>query len=316
MSSNKVIVFGPTGGVGSFTALAAQERGAKVYLGMRDTQKAIPGLDPAREQQGGFERVQADLTKPDTVKAAVAQTGAKRAFVYLAFGTPDHMRATLEALKSAGVEFVVFLSSFSVEGDRRAVPPGEFVAWEHAQVEIALEEVFGAGGFGFAAVRPAFFATNVVRWFGGLFAAGEGKLLYPEARFDYITPEDIGRVCGSLLTNGPRALDDDGEAIDLCGPQLLSLEEAVGIIGKAIGKDLRFEAVTEDEEALKFFVDNGLPEPVAKNLVKSFGEVADGRGAVEKTRYEKAVANIQKYGGEAPTKFQDWVEANKARFTA
>ena len=38
----KVIVFGPTGNIGSVAAVTAQEKGAKVYLAMRDPKKTIP----------------------------------------------------------------------------------------------------------------------------------------------------------------------------------------------------------------------------------------------------------------------------------
>ena len=102
---------------------------------MRDTSKSIRGLD---ESKGGFERVQADLNKPDSVSAAVKQTGAKRAFIYAAHGSPDHMKGSLEAMKSAGVDFVVFLSSFTVTGKLEDIPPNEFISYLHARIEISL----------------------------------------------------------------------------------------------------------------------------------------------------------------------------------
>jgi hypothetical protein len=89
-----------------------------VTLAVRDTKKPIPGLSLEQEKAGGYKRVQADLTQPGTITEAVAQSDAKHAFIYLIFsppGAPDPNRPALEALKAAGVEFVVFLSSFSVE---------------------------------------------------------------------------------------------------------------------------------------------------------------------------------------------------------
>ena len=113
--SRKVIVFGPTGAVGSATARTAAELGSHVVLAMRNIEKSIPGLDAAAEKQGSFERVQADLTQPDTVRDAVTKTGAKYAFIYLAHGSPDHMKSTIVALKDAGVVEVMFLSSFTIQ---------------------------------------------------------------------------------------------------------------------------------------------------------------------------------------------------------
>ena len=114
MASRKSNRFlGPRGAVGSAAARTAEELGAKVVLAMRDPEKSIPGIDSEKEKQGSFERVQADLTKPDTVRDAVNTTGAKYAFIYLAHGAPNGMKSTIEALKSAGIHLVVFLEQFS-----------------------------------------------------------------------------------------------------------------------------------------------------------------------------------------------------------
>jgi uncharacterized protein YbjT (DUF2867 family) len=44
MAFEKVIVFGPTGNIGSITSQTAGKKGAKVYLAMRDPKKTSPGL--------------------------------------------------------------------------------------------------------------------------------------------------------------------------------------------------------------------------------------------------------------------------------
>jgi NAD(P)-dependent dehydrogenase (short-subunit alcohol dehydrogenase family) len=119
MTTIKTIVFGPTGNVGFAAARGAQQHGAKVFLAMRDPRKPIPSLSAEQEAQGGFERVQADLTKPETIAMAVNQTGAKHAFIYVTFGTSDNMRSSIMALKSAGIKFVVFLSSDGIQSDIR-----------------------------------------------------------------------------------------------------------------------------------------------------------------------------------------------------
>ncbi|KAK4234423.1 NAD(P)H azoreductase [Achaetomium macrosporum] len=318
MAPPKVIVFGPTGGVGSVTALTAQQRGAKVVLAMRDTQKPIPGLSPAQEQDGGFERVQADLTKPETIEAAVTQTGAKRAFVYLAFGAPDHMRAAITALKTAGIEFVVFLSSTSVQGrgdDLRRYTPADFIPWQHAQVELVLEELFGPDGF--AAVRPAYFASNLFTYKKAIAAGGPVKMPYPEAKFDYIAPEDIGRVSGTVLVDGPQAVAGGKNVIHLTGPQLLPQGDVIVMIGKALGKDLKVEKISDDEEAVKFLTEaQHVPEIIAKQLVQGFKAVAGGQEVLPAGFMEEAVANAEKYGRRPATKVQEWVEANKDKFAA
>lgn len=70
----------------------------KVALAMRGPKKLLPYLSSEQEREGGCGRIEADLTKPDIVHTAVTRTGVKCAFINVAFGTPDHMNATIMAL--------------------------------------------------------------------------------------------------------------------------------------------------------------------------------------------------------------------------
>lgn len=314
MAYPKVIVFGPTGHVGSAAACHAQQLGAKVVLALRDPHKPIPGLNPDQEKAGGFERVQADLTKPETVKAAVRTTGAKHAFIYLVFGTTDHMRSTIEALKEGGIEFVVFLSSFTVQGDIREINPASFIAYTHAQVEIGLDEVFGSTGY--VAIRPAYFNTNA-GWWASMIREGEVKIAYPDAKLDWISPKDIGRVVGTVVVQGIQATEgaEPRNSIPLCGPKVLTQRDAVGIFGRAVGKDVKVTELDE-QEGVNCMLKYGVPEFVARPLVRALGAAFQGEGdpsPFEGEIYEKSAANVPKYAGRA-TGLEEWAEANKGLF--
>ncbi|KAJ7131353.1 hypothetical protein C8R44DRAFT_699158 [Mycena epipterygia] len=308
-----VLVFGATGGVGSACARHAQSLGASVTLAVRDTEKPIPGLSPEQEKAGGYKRVQADLTQPGTVSEAVKQSGAKHAFVYLVRpvpGRPDPNRAAFEALRAAGVEFVVLLSSFSVEMYEPAidsVPVQEIIPYAHAQVEVALEEIFGKSGY--VALRPGGFASNLFRE-AGMVKAGSVKMPSPEVKFDWIVPEDIGRAGGTILVGGPSSTGGE-KSILLCGPELISRGDAVKTIGRVLGKEVAVEAVS-DEEAVKGMVAGGIPEPLAKYLVKILSD-----GAMEtffaSNKYNVAVGNVRKYAGKVTT-LVEWATENKVAF--
>ncbi|KIY03455.1 uncharacterized protein Z520_00146 [Fonsecaea multimorphosa CBS 102226] len=317
-STTSVIIFGPTGNVGSATTLAAHGQGARVFLAMRNPEKAIPGFTPEQERDAGFERVYADLTKPETVQDAVAKTGAKYAFIYVV-RSPDHMKASIVALKSAGVEFVVFLSSYTVPDNLsvETISPSNFIAWGHGQVELNLDQVFGSDGY--VAVRPGSFATNSLRW-RKMVEDGEVKIAYPEAPFDWISPGDIGRVCGAVIAKGPQAVDGTAgrKVIRLCGPEIMSQAAAADTIGRVLGKDLKVTRLNE-QEGVDFFVQTAnVPEPAARQLISMLKERAEeGKSGAELYEsYEEAVANILKYGGRPPTRFHEWVEENKSRFGA
>jgi len=306
-----VLVFGATGAVGSACARHAQSLGASVTLAVRDTKKPIPGLSLEQETADGYKRVQADLTQPETVTEAAKQSGAKHAFVYVVRSPPgalDPNRAALEALKAAGVDFVVFLSSFSVEEYEPAidsVPAHEIIPYSHAQVEVALQEVFGERGY--VALRPGGFASNSLRW-AGMVKAGSVKMPHPEIKLDWIVPEDIGRAGGTILVGGPSSTGGE-KSVLLCGPEIISQGDAAKIIGGVVGKEVAVEAIG-DEEAVKRMVAGGTPEPMAKYLVK---RQAEGRGREADDKYKAAVENVRKYAGKATT-LVEWATENKVAF--
>ena len=311
MTSRKVIVFGPTGAVGSATARTAAELGAKVFLAMRDTGKSIPGLDAETEKNGNFERVQADLTKPDTVRDAVTKTGAKYAFVYLVHGSADNMKSTIAALKSAGIELVVFLSSFTVRGDLKAIEPSEAISYIHAQVELSLAEIYGPDGY--IAARPGSFAGNTRQYKEG-FEKGEVKVFGPDARVDCIVQEDIGRVCGTVLAKGPQ---DDQKFLYLYGPRVMTQRESVEVLARVLGKDPKI-VTTSEEEAYKMFVEERkFPAPIAKYMMDRIA--MSGSGDLEVIGYpvsEEELSNVEKYSGKRATTFEEWVEQNKSLFVS
>lgn len=301
-----VIVFGPTGNVGSWAARTAQKQGAKVILAMRDPAKPVPGLDIEQEKTNGFERVQADLTKPDTVAAAVEKTKATRAFIYLSHGSSDHMKSTLQALKSAGITFVVFLSSYTIgERNLHDVPVDELIPYVHAQVEINLDEVFGPDHY--VAVRPGSFATNSFELKAGILA-GEVKNYGTSFQQDLITPVDMGQVSGTILAKGPK---DNQRKVFLYGPQRLTQSDVAAEIGRALGKDIKVSSITK-EELLAQFAATGTPRPIAEYLVR----VRGGDVSLPRVLYEEGVENVQKYTERPATKFQEWLEENLDQFKA
>lgn len=151
-SSDNVLVFGATGAVGSAAAAEAHRRGAKVFLAMRDTSKTIKGLDIEEHT-----RIQADLSDLGTIAKAVEDSKAKIAFVYMIHGSKDNMSSTFRTMKQAGIEHIVLLSSFTIEGaPEDEINQANYIPRIHAQTEIALRD----SGVPYTAVRNLF--TNRV----------------------------------------------------------------------------------------------------------------------------------------------------------
>jgi nucleoside-diphosphate-sugar epimerase len=296
-----VLVFGPTGNVGSIVARIAHGHGAKVILAMRDTQKSIPGLSQQEESSGGFERIQADLEQPETVLAAAKKSGATAAFIYLAHHSDDHMKATITALKEGGVKFLVFLSSFTCGPfpDLSKVTPIDRIPYLHATVEMELEEIYGTENF--VALRAGAFATNTLWWKDGI-DAGEVVLDSPETKMDYITNDDMGIVGGNILVNGPK---DGQHIVYLYGPELVAQKDAVAIVLQGIGKEMVWEEKNGTIEASSGVVrvTVGKPRQLGEWFKKAY------------LNHEEGVGNARKYAGHPSMGLNEWVGKNKGRFS-
>ncbi|KAL4752430.1 hypothetical protein BDW72DRAFT_171258 [Aspergillus terricola var. indicus] len=313
MGPRKVIVFGATGDVGSAAARTAHSHGAKVFLALRDISKPVPGLTATEERNAGYERVQADLTQPETVRTAVSKTGATHAFIYAALGaSSDHLFSTAEALKAGGIKLVVLLSSFSVAGDIRVIPQSDFIGYAHAQVELSLETVFGAQGY--VAVRPAFFASNSLWWQKQIVEDGEVRWASPDLKLDYISPDDIGAVCGTILAGAFKG--EHETSVFLCGPATdLSVAGAIEVIGRVINKPVKLTKVSTDENIQVMVEKSGIPEPLARVLTDGFARENENQEMMH-AQTPEIRANISRYLNRPATRFSEWVERNKDKFGA
>jgi uncharacterized protein YbjT (DUF2867 family) len=308
--SSPILIFGAAGGIGHFAALASAKQGAKVYLAMRDTKKPIPGLTTAEEENLGFTRVQADLLDPSSIKTAVTTSGATTAFVYTLFTAPDHMASTFAALKDAGITTLVLLSSYGVRPSAEAAQHDTFIPAVHAKTELALI----ASRLNYVAVRPAFFNTNLT-WYKAGVQAGEVPLYGTAARFDFIAPEDIGAVIATMLTQPAQreSLNDEegGKSVYLCGPRLMTRVEALGIVGKVLGKDIK---VPETSEEAYWEESKHHPRPVAESVLELMKGNIPPETEYEEGFWKAAVENVRKYAGREPTSFEQWAEAHKGDF--
>ncbi|PVH99829.1 NAD(P)-binding protein [Periconia macrospinosa] len=298
-----VLIFGPTGQVGSVAAATATSLNAKVTLAMRDTSKPIPSLPDS----SNYAKVQADLTDPTSVANAVKASGATRAFVYLAQRDPASMRAVAQALKDAGITFVVFLSSQTIPHDKalKEVEAENFIPYLHAQYEAALDDVFGEENY--VAIRPGAFVSNFRTEIDGV-AAGKVSLVGADFKMDSVIPADIGRVAGSVLVEGPK---NGQKKVYVYGPQILSMEDSLKRIGSVLGREIEVQNVPAES------VDKSKVPPPVKYRLDRLAEEREGKGWKERFwKYEEGVKNVELYTGKPATTLEEWVAENKAIFGA
>ena len=306
---DNVLVFGGAGAVGRNAAISASKHGAKVYLAMRDLQKPIPSLSKADEEKARFERVQADLSNPSSLKAAVATSKATIAFVYAITEAQDAMKSAFEALKEAGITTIILLSSFSVKPSAEEAQHYKYLPAKHAAIELQLIE----SGLSYVTVRPGYFNSNTL-WYKDGIKSGEVKLFGTKACFDFIAPEDIGAAIGKLLTTPSPHLpmnEKNGKSVHICGPRVMSVEESLGIIGSVLGKEVRVVETGEEGFWVAFA---HLPKPIAESILENTKACIPPRADFSGEFWSKAAENLSAYKEGEPMGFKEWVEAHRDEF--
>ena len=240
------LVLGGTGKTGRRVAERLAERGLLVRIGSRSGEPPF------------------DWDKPDTWATALDGVSAAYVSYYpdLAIpGAPEAVRAFAELAARNGVRRLVLLSGRGEE--------------EAQSAEQALREVGDEAGVEWTIVRCAWFMQNFdENYLIEPILAGEVALPSGRVPEPFVDAGDIADVSVAALTEDGHA----GEIYELTGPRLLTMEEAVGEISRATGRQIRFVPVTlEEYEAV--LAEGDVPPEFLSFLTYLFGTVLDGRNA-------------------------------------
>jgi len=275
-----ILVTGASGHVGHAVLEQLLAAGAEVRASSRDPRAAhLPAGVPV---------VAADLTRPETLPTAL--DGVARVFLY---AQPEGIDGFVQAARAAGVEQVVFLSSSSVVEPGAATDP---IAQRHRAVEQALER----SGLAWTFVRPGAFATNALSWARPIRAEGVVRLPHPRAESAPIHEADIAAVAVAALTG--ETLRDAASV--LTGPESLTRERQVTLIGAAIGRDVRCVELTPAQAREGMAA--SMPPPFVDGLLRLWA-ATDGVPAT----ISDAVAQITGHPGRS---FDVWARDHAADF--
>jgi uncharacterized protein YbjT (DUF2867 family) len=285
--AGRVLVSAATGTVGSvLVRLLAKDKVCVRALSRHGAGQAAH-LD-------GVESVSADLR--DAQAVAKALVGIDRLF--LATPLQEDMAAVAarvaEQACRAGVGQVVRLSAYGA-GDGAATRLGSI----HAQTEDHLR------GLPIPAVllRPNAFMQNTLTQF----AAGKGasdELRAPQGagRVSMIDARDIAAVAAHVLTREPPS----SGCYELTGPRALSNYDIAAVLGRALGRDIRY-IDTEPDETRAALRDQGF-SPWLSDIVMELFELS-ARGAAARIS-----ADVERLLGRAPIGFERFVADYAAAF--
>jgi uncharacterized protein YbjT (DUF2867 family) len=204
---------------------------------------------------------------------------------------PDLDDGAAKAAKDAGVRHLVKLSSLDVEQNLA------IGAWHERG-----EEAIRASGVPFTFLRPSGFMSNLLAWATSIKNEGVVRSSTGDGKRGFIHSDDIAAVAAEILRTGAHV----GESLPLTGPEALSFSEVAIKIGAAIGKDLRYQPIS-DEEARRRYAATGAPPEETEAHVCLWRAIREGRLATVTNWVERVL-------GRKPISLDRWAAENADRF--
>jgi uncharacterized protein YbjT (DUF2867 family) len=278
------LITGATGDVGSKVVKHLLQRGYRPRVFVRNAQKA-QALFGHR-----VDIIVGDLGEPASLQSALERVDE----LFLVNSGPqipvlDELAA--KAARAAGVRHLVKLSSMDVQ---HGLAIG---AW-HELGEAAIR----ASGISFTFVQPTGFMSNLLAWARSIKADGIVRASTGEGRRAFIHSEDIAAVATAALTTNKY----DGESLPITGPQALTFAEATEKIASAIGKELTFQPISDQEAGQRYSVVSG-------SAAETEAHVSLWR-AIREGRLATVTDNVERILGRKPIPMDQWAIENAAAF--
>jgi|HubBroStandDraft_1064217.scaffolds.fasta_scaffold32476_2 uncharacterized protein YbjT (DUF2867 family) len=278
------LITGATGDVGSKVVKQLIQRGERPRVFARNAEKAHAQFGDKVDIVSG------DLSDAASLQRALA--GVEKLFlVNSGPQIPVLDGLAVQAAKTAGVRHIVKLSSLDVE-QKLAIG-----AW-HAKGEAAIR----ASGIRFTFVRPTGFMSNLLAWSRSIVAEGIVRSSTGDGKRPFIHSEDIAAVAVRALT----ADDYVGKALPITGPQSLSFAEITEKIGSAIGRQLKYQPVSDEEAGRRFSATGASAEEVAAH-VELWRAIREGRVGATTNEVERIL-------GRKPIALDQWLVENAPAF--
>jgi uncharacterized protein YbjT (DUF2867 family) len=168
----------------------------------------------------------------------------------------------------------------------------------HALGESAIRE----SGITFTFVQPAGFMSNALGWAASIRAEGVVRAPTGHGRIAFIHPDDIAAVAVEALTKQ----EYERESLPITGPEALSYGEMTAKIGAGIGKPLRFQPISEEQECHQMIESGWRPEIVDAH-VSIYRAIRGGR-------LDIVTDNVDRVIRQKPISFDHWLGKNAAAF--
>jgi uncharacterized protein YbjT (DUF2867 family) len=271
-----ILVTGATGNIGRelVGVLAAAGEPVRALVRREEARDALPA---------GVEGFVGDLNRPDTVAAALEGVRG----VHLLAGY-EGMEAFLADMRTAGVERVVLQSgSSALVGDM-----SNAVARYHILSEQAVRD----SGLPWTFLQPNSFMSNTLDWAPQLRAGDVVRAPFPDVPVATIDPHDVAAVSATVLTSPGH----EGRAYRLTGPELLRPADRVAVLAEVLGRELRFEALSNDEAREE--MSRTMPPEYVDAFMRFWvdGDISES----------EVLPTVEEVTGRPPRTFEQWASAH------
>jgi uncharacterized protein YbjT (DUF2867 family) len=202
------------------------------------------------------------------------------------------MPGLLAEMRRAGVERVSLQSSSAV--------PGGDMSNAVARYHILSEKAVRESGIGWTFLQPNSFMSNTLEWASQLRNGDVVRAPFPDVRVATIDPHDVAAVAAEALISG----DHDGRSYRLSGPESLLPADRVAILGRVLGRDLRFEGQSNEEARAQ--MSESMPAEYVDAFFSFFVD-----GTLDES---EVLPTVQQVTGRAPRTFEQWAQAHAEAF--
>jgi uncharacterized protein YbjT (DUF2867 family) len=273
-----IMVTGATGNAGRAVVREVLRRGELVRALVRDERTGI---------QGAVEVAVGDLNRPETLKPHLDGVTA----VFLLSGY-HRLPETLAMMRRADVERVVLLSS--------SAAPSDDLTNAVARYHILSERAVAGSGLAWTFLQPNSFMSNTLQWTPQLRNGDVIRAPFPTVRVATIDPADVGAVAAVALTTGGH----EGRAYRLSGPESLLPADRAAILADVLGRDLRFEAQSDDEARTEMAANT--PPEYVDAFFRFFSD-----GELDESQ---VLSTVEEITGKPSGTFRRWATANADAF--
>jgi uncharacterized protein YbjT (DUF2867 family) len=185
--------------------------------------------------------------------------GADAVFLNPAAANGDAATALIDAAAKSGVRRIVMLSSSSITD----IPTDE----EHIipRMHIAIERAIRDSGLEWTFIRGGMFTTNTLQWAEQIRHGDVVRGPYAQATAALVHEKDLAALAAAGLLD--RVGAHDGAVYTATGSESLTTAEQVATVGRAIGRDLRYEELPHEAALEAMTQRQGVPREIAENLL-------------------------------------------------